>query len=117
MLEITITVDTNDADYNTSVNEISEEDLEKIKPLIAAIRKFKPYTHKFKNGHDWPHRHNYPFGDACREDLGEKPPTELYDFSEEIFEIFEELFPHTEDGFHTIDSITVCPLIEKTILL
>ena len=57
--EIRITADTNDADYITSVNTISEEDLEKIKPLIEKIKNFKPY--KVKCNESW--------GDKKREDL------------------------------------------------
>lgn len=122
MYEITITVDTNDADYATAVCDITKKQLDKIKPLIAAIKKFKPYkTESKKYRHlgtaTYTHNHNYPHGECCREDLGEKSPREYYDFPEEIFELFEEFLPWNEYGFHTIISVGYCPSQEKTRLL
>jgi len=119
VFEITITVDTNDADYATQVSKISESDLELIKPLIKAISKFQPYTAKTRgaNSLTWDHHHNYPYGECCRGDLGEKHPQELYDFPQAVFEIFENLLPFNEYGFHTIDSIEVTPYVKKTKLL
>ncbi len=117
--EITIKVDTNDADYQTKVSEISDKDLEKIFPLIKAIKKFKPYKGKSRYcGTDWEHTHNYHVGEYLRDDLGEKPVTELYDqFSEEIHKLFQSFCPYGKDGFHTIESITTSPLSKKTKLL
>jgi len=112
MMEITIQVDTNDADYLTEVREISQKDFDVISPLIRAIKAFKPYK-----GKHYMESHNYSVGDAYRPDLGEKGPRELYDFSEEVFEKFEEFLPSAEHGFHTIESITIGPLSEKTELL
>jgi len=114
---IKITADTNDADYVTEVSDIFEEDLDKIKPLIAAIKKFKPYTTK-SNGLSWSHSHNYPLGEALREDLGEKSPREVYKgFDEEVFQIFEDLIPYAEYGIHTIISIDIAPQIKWENLL
>lgn len=121
--EITITADTNDADYITAVNPISEKELELIKPLISAIKKFKPY--KVKYNRSWgkheeatsTHHHNYPIGDCLRGDMGEKSPEELYKFDSEVFELFEEYLPYSEYGIHTIASVTICPLQEKIKLL
>lgn len=115
--ELIITVDENDADYNTKMSVIPEEDLNRILPLIEAIKNFKPYTSKSDSGSEWTHRHNYPFGDCCREDLGEKPPYEFYPFDEEVFEIFEEYVPYSEYGFHTIVSIEVGDVPKRTKLL
>lgn len=121
MLEITITVDTNDADYLTKVSEISEEDLEIITPLIKAIKNFKPYTGKTTGsyaGRDWNHSHNYHIGEYVREDLGEKQVTEIYpQFSEEVHELFQNYCPYGQDGFHTVESVLVAPLAKKTKLL
>lgn len=115
--DIKITADTNDADYVTEISEITEEDLDKIKPLIAAIKRFKPYTTK-SNGLSWSHHHNYPFGEGLREDLGEKPPQEVYKgFDEEVFQIFEDLIPCSEHGIHTIVSIDIAPHIKWKSLL
>ena len=112
--EIKIVVDTNDADYNTSVNTISDNDLLQIKPLINAIRNFKPYSHGMHT-----HRHNYPYGEyGPREDLGELFPNQIYKgLSKEAFEIFEEYCPFGEHGFHTIESVEIWPVVKKTRLL
>jgi len=113
--EIRITVDTNDADYNTEINTISVKDLNKIKPLIKAIAKFKPYTVETKGMSE---THHYNYNINWREDLGEKSPKELYDFPEEVHELFQEYCPSAgEDGFHTIESITVHPKVKKEKLL
>ena len=109
--EITITADTNDADYITAVNPISEEDLGTIKPLIEAIKNFKPYKNKYTHGH------NYSTGNCLRGDMGEKSPEELYEFDSDVFGLFEEYLPYSEYGIHTIESITICPLQEKIKLL
>jgi hypothetical protein len=117
MKELIIKVDTNDADINTKVSQISDEDLKKIKPLIGAIKKFKPYTVQLK-GFKWTHTHNYHIGEYVRIDLGEKPVTELYpQFPEEVHELLQSFCPYGENGFHTIESITVSPLVEKNKLL
>lgn len=101
---IEITVDTNDADYNTKVSTISEEDLDKIKSLIDEIKK---QTQKNK----WVH--NYPNGEYCDE-----TPQDIYpNISEEIHELFNDYCPYCEYGFHTIESIYIYPLFNKTKLL
>jgi hypothetical protein len=116
--EITIVADTNDADYVTSINEISDEDLALIKPLIEAIRMFTPYSTN-KDGMKWQHSHNYPNGEyAPRTDLGEMTTRELYcDFDEEVFQIFEYLCPTGEYGIHSIKSIHIAPTGQKIRLL
>ena len=118
--EITIIADTNDGDYVTQISTINKEDLAIIKPLIAAIKRFKPYKVKRKDHmgkFTWTHHHNYPNSEYIRGDLGEKSPRELYNFSEKVFELFEEYVPYGEHGIHTIESITICPLQKKTKLL
>jgi len=117
--EITITVDTNDADYNTSVSKISQAQLDELKPLIAAIAAFKPYKAKSDGGLDWTHNSNYPYGEySPRYDLGEKPPHELYpDIDEDTFELFHDFTPFGEHGFHSIVSIEIAPYQTKTKLL
>lgn len=76
---IKIVADTNDADYVTEITEISDKTLEKIKPLIEAIKNFEPYNGKSESGLDWAHSHNYPCGEyAPREDLGELTPQEIF---------------------------------------
>lgn len=113
--EITITVDTNDGDYATAIGTITDSDLDKIKPLIVSIGKFKPY----KSPNNWTHGHNWPTGDCLRTDLGEQSPLEHYQgvVSEDVIDLFEGFLPSTEYGFHTIVSIDVTPLVKKVKLL
>jgi hypothetical protein len=115
--EITIRADTNDADYVTQVSPISEKDLNVIKPLIKAIKNFKPYKAQMPGKTEWIHDHNYPWGECTRADLGEKTPQELYDFDKEVFEAFQDYVPYGEYGIHTIESIFICPAGKKTRLL
>jgi len=104
--EISIKVDTNDADYITGTTEITSKDLELIRPLIAAIQ-------KFNEDHKGEHNvYNYPFHEF-REDDPRKP----YGFSDEVHDLFEDLCPYGEHGFHTVELITITPAVEKTVLL
>lgn len=116
-MRITIKVDANDADYQELTSKITREELNKIRPLIKKIKKFKPYKGISKEYKlEYTHHHNYPTGEVCRPDLGEKSVQELYpDITEDVFEIFNEYCPYCEHGFHTIKSIEVFPntTIEK----
>jgi hypothetical protein len=115
---IQVVVDTNDADHAELVSSISEKDLDKIRPLIERIAAFKTYNSKSKSGSKWTHHHNYPYGECLREDLGEKSPRDLYEgIDEEAFDIFEELCPPSEYGFHTIVKIQVWPDVATETLL
>lgn len=108
MLCLKVKVDTNDADYMTHEKRITPEMVERLKPLFKAIKDFKPYKTKTKYGlNDWQYRHNYPFGECLREDMGEKSPKEIYsNIDPELIEIFEEDYiPYPRYGFHTIVSI------------
>ena len=84
---IVITVDTNDADYNTAINIITKSKLDRIMPLIDMIKNFKPYRTPLSPPLDpyggvpmtkITHDHNYPYN-CSRTDLGEKTIKELYD--------------------------------------
>lgn len=117
---IEIVADTNDADYVTSRVLVTDKILEKIKPVIEAIKNFKPYEveyesyggRKSKTRHD----HNYPNGECCREDMGEKTTQDLYGYLDG-FEVFDEMVPYGEYGIHTIISITLIVVAEETNLL
>ena len=118
-IELTVTVDTNDGDYDSEVTKITQEELDEIMPLIKAIKNFKSYKSKAKEM-DWEHHHNYPYGEMLREDLGEKSPEEIYsNIDPDIHQLFiEEYCPlGNEYGFHTIKSITTSPLVERKELL
>lgn len=119
---LVITADTNDADFVTEKHLITDEVLEKLKPTIDAVKNFKPYKVKsLKNGIEWTHNHNFPTGECCREDLGEKTPIEYYVggglLTEDQFHYFEELVPYSEYGIHTIVSIEVLEVTDETKLL
>ena len=99
MKYLIIKVDTNDADYVSNINKISDEDILAIMPLINALK-------AFSDANRW--EHNYPRGECHRPDMGEKSVKELYpDITEETFDIFNGFLPSTEYGFHTIESIDV----------
>lgn len=119
VFELVITADSNDADYVTNTSHISEENLERIKPILKAIKDFKPYTVKELDGTSQTHRYNWPRSEyAPRTDLGEKYPHEIYpQFSLEDIEFFEEYLPFGEYGIHTIVSAYVYPIPNKTRLL
>lgn len=125
MKQIEITADINDADYITSVHDITDEEIKKFKPLIQAIKDFKPYKTKYKHSwppheeSEWTHHHNWPTNEICRTDLGEKEPRELYKniVDDEVFEIFDKLIPYNEYGIHTITSIVIKEIINIEKLL
>lgn len=112
-----VEVDTNDADYIGKLVEVEDEDVEKWMPLIEKIKNFKPYTGTADSGSIWRHTSNFPIGECCRYDLGEKDPTGLYDITEEELEEFCEVFElyGGEFGFHTINKIVEVE-IKNTIL-
>lgn len=101
--EIAITVDTNDADYNTATNEISQEQLDKIMPLIKAIKNTKE-------------SYNFEYGDIAEQ--GWEFPIRYSDkFSKDVTELFLEFLPSTQNGFHTIERIEIYPIPKKERLL
>lgn len=116
-LMLVVRGDHNDADFITKLTPITEKDLARFMPLIAAIKKFKPYkgmTDEKAHGlpsSEWSHDNNWPCGEyGCREDLGEKPITELYKsdtISEDLITEFDETYvPHAEGwNLHTIYEI------------
>lgn len=115
MKTLLVTVDTNDGDYVREIVEIDEKILEHFKPLIEKIKNFKPYIGTANSGTTWKHTTNFPTGECCRYDLGEKDPMELYNLTEEEYEDFIENF-HLwggEWGFHTIVSIQEITLGEE----
>jgi hypothetical protein len=117
-LFIRIQADTNDGDYIEALNPIDPEDLEKIRPLIEAIKAFKPYTTDRNGNRSWAHRHNWPSGEGIRHDLGEKYPSQIYSgLAQEAFEIFGDLVPYGEHGVHTIVEIELLDIASRTKLL
>lgn len=111
MKKLIITVDTNDADYNTKISTIDDKELALLIPIFNAIKGFKPYKSKSESGRDWTHNNNWPCGEyGLREDLGEKPPQEIYKdvLTEADVEFFHAYLPALGDtGYHDITSIEV----------
>jgi hypothetical protein len=118
---INITADYNDGDYISEMNEISEETLELIRPVIEAIKGFNRYEVKTNSGSTWYHGNNFPTGECYRSDLGEISAKEFYVDSglvtQEQFDAFRRLVPSSEYGIHTIESIDLFHVIEKHSLL
>jgi len=121
MYEITIKIDENDADYRTATKEITEEELNQLRPLFEAIKNFKPYKTQTEDDEmEWTHSSNFPYGEACRTDLGEKTIEEIYsDFDEDtIYLLIEGFLPSSgEYGFHSIVSVEVGPIVEREKLI
>lgn len=118
---IFVKADTNDADYITEKSEITDEQIEIIKPLIEAIKNFTPYEVQLPGrATTWTHCHNWSSGERTRDDLGEKTAWEYYGekgVSEDVLEVFEEFVPHGEYGIHTIESIDLLIVQEEIKLL
>lgn len=113
---IRVVVDTNDADYAETFCPISDEAIAKIFPVIQAIKAFTPYEGEWSPGNFMFHDNNYPSGECCREDMGEKPAETLYGHLEG-FQAFDDLLPYSEYGFHTIKSIELMEVSEVEDLL
>ena len=53
-LELRIIADTNDGDYVTSINHVTEEELSRLRPMFKQIKDFKPYKAKYMCHHNFP---------------------------------------------------------------
>jgi len=116
-LRLTVGVDQNDGDWNEQSSDITQEQLDKLIPVFKAIKKFKPYKGKSGSGLTHTHHHNWPMGEyAPREDLGEKPPAEIYKgiLTKKQVELFEEFCTYGEHGFHSVVSVTVYEITKET---
>lgn len=105
---LTITADKNEGDYVTSSNWISDDELEAIRPLIRAIKNFKPYQSSADNEKIF--THNFPLYNTVAHHLGELSAQEFYvlcgKIAQEQMDVFMEFVPD-EDGIHSITSITI----------
>jgi len=112
-----IEADTNDADYVSNFMAITDEELELFIPLFEAIRNFKPYEGKSMTGYDFTHTHNFPYGDGeyiPRADLGEKSVQDLYGEFKGLEKFLEYFCPFGNYGIHTIETILVYEVSNKT---
>lgn len=89
------------------ISPIKTKVFNSFKLFLEALRNFQPYEVNgviFKN--------NFPFGESCQVDLGEKTTEQLYVdtkiISPEAFEIFVQTYmPHDEYGVFQIESVEV----------
>lgn len=94
---IIITADTNDGDYITEKTLITDEQIELIKPIIEEIKK--------NNG-------DFGVGEAGWRNPSKEEYTHM-----KGYDLFMEIIPYGENGFHSIDSIEVITVVETEKLL
>jgi hypothetical protein len=115
-----ISVDTNDADYETHTIEVSEEQAFVLARVANAINTFEPYEVQ-THGLMVKHEHNFPTGECLRMELGEIPPAEYYVESEKInsedYYGFLDMIPSCEYGFHTVKEIKILAVIGEIKLI
>lgn len=104
---ITIKADTNDADYITSQNEITDEILEFIMPVVNAIKEYDADTTIKTQKYNW-----YDMEDDDREPNPKKLYVDTGKCTEDQYEYFSELCPY-EGGIHTIESVEIITVLEK----
>lgn len=120
-LYLEVVADTNDADYVTSRNEITREEIEQLKPLIKAIALQKGHnwdTSEYARDSDRPTR-MYPEFISYKEGYGpdDEDDYEARDWQNDIINLFGEYVPYGEYGIHTIKSITVMEVQSEVDLL
>ena len=93
---ISVTVDTNDADYNTRISIITEEELNILMPLLTLI---KANNNKYPTGEMGSAEKEYP------------------QISEYIHECFWDICPFDEYGFHSIAEVKIWDIVPETTLL
>lgn len=119
---IIITADENDADYIERKSLITDEQIEKVKIMVEAIKAFKPYKGKeWRVGDFWDCRHNYPTREIVKKDRGELSAEEYYIGKgkeiEDAFYVFDQFVPSNEYGIHTIKSVEILTILEEERLL
>ena len=107
--EIVITGDTNDADYVTEIQDIEQDELDLIMPVIEAV---KAYTKLHWKGH-YCSEHNWPTSEYSDGEVGALYP----DLTEEQLQLFQNFVPCGEYGIHSIESIYIYPKPTKVKLL
>lgn len=104
--EIVITGDTNDADYVTRIEDITPEQIERFKPLIAAIKK--------KKGHPWPVSE---YADGSPEELYPKFAGEYDEENGCPTGLISEFMEFVPWDIHSIESIVYYEKPIKTVLI
>ena len=114
MKYLIIKADTNDADYITSKNEVSDEQLELLQPVFKVLQEKRIEFLKSKN---WGDRHNWECGEIDNGRTPEKLYIETGLLTQEQVDMFEEYLPYDEYGLHTIEDIEILVVQESQKLL
>lgn len=102
---IEIEADYNDGDYVTKRTEITDDQLEKLKPIIEAIKNCET-------------SHNWETEELCDDCTPEELYLEKGILTEEQIKFFNKNFkPYSEYGIHSIDSIKLLIVQEEINLL
>ena len=94
---ILIEGDYNDGDYDSNLSEITDEQIEFIKPIIKAIK---------ENNNSYYSGEIASKGESAKEDYGHL----------ECYEFFDQLTPNGDYGYpgiHTIESINIIQILEE----
>lgn len=111
---IIITADTNDADYITSKNEITDEILLELQLVIKCLQdRYKLYQ---ETG-EWKYNHNWEVGDFNNGYTPEELYIETGLLTQDQVNLMNEFIPNDEYGIHTIESIEILTVIEELKLL
>jgi hypothetical protein len=102
---ISVEADTNDGDYVTEINYITEETLKQIKPVIKAIKKCSD-GNNFRTGEM-----------ASESDSAKSYYVGEGHVTQEEFDAFYELVSSGEYGVHTIEEIKIYKVLEEISLL
>lgn len=113
-----IEADINDGDIINSRHEISDEQIELIKPVIQAIKDFDDdKSIKYQKYNWWNHGHR----NSSTPEQYMSPQKRYVDkgkCSQEAFDYFNDLTPSLDnEDIHTIDSIRVLTVIKEERLL
>ena len=109
---IYIKADTNDGDYISKKSEITDEQIELIKPVIEQLkfRKDKLNEDKMHNWNEW--RHNWETSE-----YSDSTTTDMYVdnglLTQEQVELFNRFVPFGEYGVHTVESVEILKECEK----
>jgi len=111
-----ITVDTNDGDTVQTINELTPEQVIILNIVATAIKKFEPYEYEMFAGHMSKHEHNFSTGELVRKDNQELSAEEYYVeekqlLTKEEYDVFMNLAPYCEYGFHTVEYIKILAVI------
>ena len=104
--ELVIVADTNDADTETQITKINQEELNELLPIFEVIKEKPERAHRYK----WPTKERLTQYDS---------PQDIYGLTDAQVELVNEYVPYGDDewGIHTIWSVEYYPLPTKTKLL